>query len=86
VLLSNQKSRGFDEKLLFVVIFHWRLLVELDDRRFFCDGDFRARYFRHEVLAHLPEIVVRGWSCNGLSRDDDPGCFYSLGRAVVPCD
>jgi hypothetical protein len=38
------------------------------------------------VLAHLPEIVVRRRSCNGLTRDDDAGRFHSLGRAVLPCD
>lgn len=63
----------------------WRLLIQLDDCCFFRDGDFRAGYFRHDVLAHLPEIVVRRRSCNGLTRDDNPGGFYSLGRAVFPC-
>jgi hypothetical protein len=61
VLLCNQKSRGFNEQLLIIVIFHWRLLIEFDHCRLLCDGDFRAGYFR-QVLAHFPEIVVRSWS------------------------
>src|SRR6478609_1548452 len=77
VLLRNQKSRGFDEKILVVVIFYWRLLVELDHRRFFRDCDCRALYFRQEVLPHLSEIIVRCRRCYGLTRDDDSGCFYS---------
>ena len=86
MLLGNQKSWRFNEKILLVVIFYWRLLVELDYRRFFRDCDCRALYFRQDVLPHLSEIVVRCRSCNGLTCDDDSGRFYSLGRAVLPCD
>jgi len=78
VLLRNQKPRRLGKKFLQVVIFHRRLLIELDDCRLFSDGDFRAGYFRHDVLAHLPEIVVRCWSCNRFACDCDPPCFCCL--------
>ena len=57
MLLGNQKSWRFNEKILLVVIFYWRLLVELDYRRFFSDCDFRALYLRQDVLPQLPEGV-----------------------------
>ncbi len=86
VLLRNQKSWRLDEKILLVIIFHWRLLVELDDRRFFCDRDFRSRYFRHDVLSHFAPIVVRRRSRNRFARNSDLSCFRSLRLAGLSCD
>ena len=66
MLVRNQETRRLEKSVLQVIIFQRRLLVQLDDRRFFRDRDFRARYFRHDVLPHLPPIVVRRRSRNWL--------------------
>ena len=75
VLVGNLKARGLEKKILQVIIFDRRLLVQLDNRRLFRDRDLRARNFRHDVLAHLPPIVVRCRTGNRFAGDSDPRRF-----------
>ena len=82
VLLRNQESWCLDEKLLLVIIFHWRLLIELDDRRLFCDRDFRSRTSGMMCCRIFAQIVVRRRSRNRFSRNSDLSCFRSLSVAI----
>ena len=86
VLVRNQKPRRLEKKILQVIIFHRRLLVQLDDRCLFCDRDFRAGHFRHDVLAHFAPIVVRRRSRNRFARNGDLSCFRRLRLAGLSCD
>ena len=84
VLVGYLKARRLEKKILQVIIFDRRLLVQLDDRRFFRDGDLGARNLRHDMLAHLPPIVVRCRSRNRFTGDCDLSCFCSLSVARLP--
>ena len=86
VLVGNLKARRLEKKILQVIIFDRRLLIELDNGRLLRDRDFRSRYFRHDVLPHLAPIVMGRRSRNRFSRDSDLSCFCSLSVAMLPGD
>src|SRR5215468_9153587 len=86
VLVSNLKARCLEKEILEVIIFDRRLLVQLDYRCLFCDGDFGSRYFRHDVLPHFTPIVVRRWTRNRFTSDGDLSRFCSLSVARLPSD
>ena len=86
VLVGNLKARRLEKKILQVIIFDRRLLVQLDDGCLFCDRDFRSRYFRHDVLSHFAPIVMRRRSRNRFARNSDLSCFRRLRLAGLSCD
>jgi hypothetical protein len=85
VLVGNLKARRLEKKILQVIIFDRRLLVQLDHRRLFCNRDFCPRHFRHDLLTHLAPIIVRRGSRNRLTGDSDLSCFGRLSRTRLPC-
>ena len=58
VLLRHQEARRLEKKVLQIIVFDRRLLVQLDDCCLFCDRDFSPRYFRHDAAsrANCPEV------------------------------